>query len=115
MDGEWSAGREEILLLRGLWSKADLLALAGGRRHQLSNCCDGRSYGLIVGSNFSFQFSDLCGKFFVPQGALAQLDESANDKDAHPHCLLAVKHVGRHDGAVLCKDIGHIPPAASAL
>ena len=70
---------------------------------------------MVVCPNFSFQFSDLCGKLFVLKRGLAQFDEGANDKDAHPHCPLAVEHVGRHDGAVLSEGIGHVPPAASAL
>src|SRR6266705_2397320 len=99
-----SASREKVLLPRGFWSKADLLALVGRRRHQLSNCRDGGSYGLIVCPNFSLQFSDLCGKFFVLQGGLAQFDEGANDKNTHPHRPSAIEHVGRHDGAMLSED-----------
>jgi hypothetical protein len=79
----------EVLLLRGPCSKADRFALAGGCRHQLSYCRDGGGYGLVVCSNFSFQLSELCGQLFVLQGGFAQLDESANDKDAHPHSPLA--------------------------
>ena len=88
-DGEWSAAGEEVLLLRGFWSEPDLLALAGGRRHQLSNCGDGGGDSLVVCPHLSFQFSDLCGQLFVPQGGFAQLDEGANDKDTHPHSPLA--------------------------
>jgi hypothetical protein len=115
VDGEWSAARDEALLLRGFWSEADLLVLAGGRSHELPNCRDGGGYSVVVCPRFSFQFSDLCGKLFVPQGGFAQLDEGANNKDAHPDCPFAVEHVGRHDGAVFRKGIGHVPPAASTL
>jgi hypothetical protein len=89
VDGEWSAARDEALLLRGFWSEADLLALAGGRRHQLSNCRDGGGYSVVVCPHFSFHFNDLYGKLFMLQGGLAQLNEGANDKDAHPHCPFA--------------------------
>ena len=91
VDGEWSAALDEALLLRGFWSEADLLALAGGRRHQLSNCRDGGGYSVVVCPHLSFQFSDLCGKLFVPQGGFAQLDEGANNKDTHPHCPFAAQ------------------------
>ena len=52
VDGEWSAARDEALLLRGFWSEADQLALAGGRRHQLSNCVEDHFELTIV---FTFQ------------------------------------------------------------
>ncbi len=58
---------------------------------------------MVVCPYFSFQFSDFCGKLFVPEGGLAQLDEGANNKDIHPHCRFAVEHAGCHDRAVLSR------------
>lgn len=61
------------------------------------------------------QFTDLCGQLFVLQGGLAQFNECANNKDAHPDCTFAVEYVGRHDGAVLSEDERKFPETPRPL
>lgn len=77
---------------------------------ELTDRCDDGGQLLVVVTCTGVEFGKLGGERSVIGHELAQPDKGPHDMNAHRHGVWRIKHVGRHQGAMLGESVRRVAP-----